>query len=126
MHRARRTILVIVAGAPTPVVTIREARIDNLQSDGRPAPRAIVVGIKAACGELIASSASTAAIRLASAVEGALEKLLVDGTIIHARATRPLPRILAAVASAALKAVVLAKMSAMIYPAVMIDQDLRK
>ncbi len=107
MHRARRAIFVIIARAPTPMVSIRIARIDNLQGDGRTACDTIIVGIEAACGELIAAAAGATTIRLAGAIEAALEELLVHGAVVDARATRPLPSILAAVASTALKAVIL-------------------
>ena len=108
MHRARRTILIIVTSAPTPVITIREARINHLERDSRAAGDAIIIRIEAARGELVADTASVSAIGLAGAVEAALEELLVDGAIIHARATGPLPGVFAAVARAALEAVVLA------------------
>ena len=108
VHRARRTILIIVTSAPTPVIAIREARINHLERDSRAARDAIIIRIEAARGELVADTASVSAIGLAGAVEAALEELLVDGAIIHSRATGPLPRVFAAVARAALEAVVLA------------------
>ncbi len=107
MHRTRRAILEIVTRAPTPFAPTRIARIDNLQGDGRTAPDTIVVSIEAACRELKAAAAGAPTVRLASAVDAALEELLVDGAVVDARATRPLPSILAAVASTALKAVIL-------------------
>ena len=89
------------------MIPIIKTRIDNLQRDGGPARDAIVVGIEAASGELVAATAGAAAIRLADAVEGALEEFLVDGAVVDAGAAGPLPGILAAVAGAALEAVVL-------------------
>ena len=108
------------------MIAIREARIDDLQGDGRAARDAIIVGIEAARGELVAGAAGAPAVWLASAVQGALEKLLVDGAIVHAGATRPFPIILAAITGAALKAVVLAEKHVSDDPPAMIGQDLRK
>ena len=68
MHRARRRILVIVARAAAPVVAVVVARIDNLQRDCGTAGDAIVVGVEAARGELVAATAGAAAVRLAGAV----------------------------------------------------------
>ena len=107
MHRARRAILVIITRAPTPMIPIIITRIDNLQRDGRTARDAIVVGIEAAGGELVAATAGAAAVRLANAVELALEEFLVDGAVVDAGAAGPLPGVLATVAGAALEAVVL-------------------
>ena len=107
MHRARRAILVIITRAPTPMIPIIKARIDNLQRDGRTARDAIVIGVEAARGELVAATAGASTIRLADAVEAALEEFLVDGAVVDAGAAGPLPCILAAVAGAALEAVVL-------------------
>ena len=89
------------------MVTIRIACIDNLQGDCGTACNSIVIGIEAACGELIAASAGAPTVRLAGTIYAALEELLIDGAVINPRATRPLPVILAAVTCAALKAIVL-------------------
>ena len=107
MHRARRTILIIITRTPTPVIPTIKTSIHNLQRNRRPAPDAIIIRIEAARRQLIALTAGAPAVRLAGAVQAALEELLVDGAVVDARAARPLPGVFAAVAGAALEAVVL-------------------
>lgn len=89
------------------MVSRRIAGIDNLQRDHGTASDAIVVGIEAACKELIAATAGLSTVRLATAVDLALEELLVDGAVIDARAAAPFPRILSTVTGAAHPAIVL-------------------
>ncbi len=82
-------------------------RINDLQGDCGTASDTIIIGIEAACGELVAATASATAIRLAAAVYVALEELLVDGAVVDTRAACPLPRILSAITSAAHPSIVL-------------------
>ena len=89
------------------MVASKVARIDNLQSDCRTTCDAIVIGIEAACGELIAATASASTIGLAAAIYAALKELLVDCTIIDAVIAGPFPGIISAVTSTAHPAIVL-------------------
>ena len=52
-------------------------------------------------------TAGASTIRLPRAIQATLEELLIDGTVVDARASRPLPSVLPAVTSAALPAIVL-------------------
>ena len=89
------------------MIAIGIASVDNLQRDCRTASDAVVIGIEAACGELIAATAGASTIRLTRTVKSALEKLLIDGAVIDASAPGPLPGILPAVTGATLEAIVL-------------------
>ena len=91
MHGARRTILVIITGTPTPMVACRVARIDNLHRDRRATGHAIIVCIESTGGELVATTACGSTVRLAAAVDASLEEFLVDGAIVDARTPRPFP-----------------------------------
>lgn len=89
------------------MVTIIITSIDNLQRNRRPASDAVIIGIEAAGRQLIALTAGASTIRLSRTIQAALEELLIDGAVIDARASRPLPGVLPAVTSAALKSIVL-------------------
>ena len=101
------TILEIITRAPAPVISVRVTSVDNLDRDRAPRADAVVVGVEATGGELVALPARGTAIGLAAAVELTFEELLVDGAIVDARAAAPLPGGLAAVAGGAHPAVVL-------------------
>ena len=107
MNPTITTILITIARAPAPMVSIRETRINNMQDNATPTGHAIAVSIEAAGAELVALPASGAAVWLAAAVEGAGEKFLVDGAGVDAWGGGPLPGLLAAVAGGAHPAVVL-------------------
>ena len=89
------------------MVSIVITSIHNLQRNGRTASDAIVIGIEAARRQLIALAAGASTIRLPRAIQATLEELLIDRAVVDARASRPLPSVLPAVTSAALKAIVL-------------------
>jgi len=107
MHPAATRILIPIARAAAPVITSRITRVDNLHRDGGTRADAVVVGVCAAGGELVALAAGGAAVGLAGGVEVAGEELLVHGCVVEAGGAGPLPGGLAALAGGAHPAVVL-------------------
>lgn len=107
MHTTTRTILEPIARAPTPMIAIRKAGVNNLDRERRTRRNSTIICIEAASGELVASTAGTSAIGLPGAVESALEELLVHGGVVDSGAVGPLPGSLAAVAGGAHPAVIL-------------------
>ena len=73
------------------MVTIRVTCINNLYRDCGTACDAVIVGVEARCGELIAGTAGTSTIWLAGAVQGPVKEFLVDGGVVDTRAAAPLP-----------------------------------
>ena len=89
------------------MVASRVTRINDLQGDCGTTSDTIIIGIEAACGELVAATASATAIRLAAAVYAALEEFLVDGAVVDTRAAGPFPRILSTITGTAHPSIVL-------------------
>ena len=100
-------VLVIIARTSTPMVSIREARVDDLNSESTAAAHAIIVGIEAAGAEFVALAARAAAVGLSLVVEFTLEEPLADGAVVDACGAGPLPGLLAAVTSRTHPAVLL-------------------